>query len=727
MLIVPRLRMGSDSSPLARAKRIYIVEDEALIAMELADRLSQLGYEVCGQEARGEKALEEIPRVRPDLILMDINLAGQRTGIETAAGLRELVDVPVVFLTAFSDSALIERAVAAGAYGYLVKPFEERELHATLQAALYKHQAEQLLRRENERLEEAVQQRTAELQQREAQLRDLFDGTNDLIQSIAPDGRFLYVNRAWRETLGYSAEEVEALNLFQIVHDDCREHCTSFFERLMAGEDVGLLQATLRAKDGRSVLVEGHATVRVEDGKPVATREIFRDVTRRKAAEQALRRSEMRYRTVFVSSADAVMTVSPPSWKFTGANPATLRMFGIASEAEFGTVVPWQISPDYQPDGRPSAELAREMIETTLRDGSHFFEWTHRRMNGEEFPATVLLTRMELDGRPQLQATVRDITAQKKVEAALAKQTVELKEALKEAQESKALVLRNDRLASLGRLSAGLIHEINNPLNYAKQGVLVLRQTPDDLPEECREEFVDTLNDVEDGVARVIQIVSDLRDFTRVTDDTTRIVELKSVVDRSLRFLSHEFKEGDVNIEVDVPEALEVRGDPNHLIQVLVNLVQNALDSVRSKQYEAEVSPWVSVTATSTDDQALLFVRDNGVGIAPDIVDNIFEPFFTTKEVGEGMGIGLAICHRILAEHGGGIEVQSEPGEFCEFVLKFPVEKPNSAGPQEEVVGEPVLTGSLGGKPQLEHQAIVLDGPSQDSRATGAIPRETQS
>lgn len=123
--------------------RIYIVEDEALIAMEISDRLTHLGYDVCGKATRGEQALEEIPQLAPDIVLMDIRLAGKLTGIDTAAKLRQRLDLPVVYLTAFSDTQLIEAAISTEPFGYLLKPFEERELHATLQAALYKHRMEQ--------------------------------------------------------------------------------------------------------------------------------------------------------------------------------------------------------------------------------------------------------------------------------------------------------------------------------------------------------------------------------------------------------------------------------------------------------------------------------------------------------------------------------------------------------------------------------------------------------
>ncbi len=118
------------------------MEDEALIAMEISDRLMQLGYDICGRAARGEQALEEIPQTHPDIVLMDIQLAGELTGTETTTRLRHLLDVPVIFLTAFSDASLLKEALDTEPFGYLVKPFEERELHATLQAALYKHRVE---------------------------------------------------------------------------------------------------------------------------------------------------------------------------------------------------------------------------------------------------------------------------------------------------------------------------------------------------------------------------------------------------------------------------------------------------------------------------------------------------------------------------------------------------------------------------------------------------------
>ncbi|MCK7499161.1 MAG: diguanylate cyclase [Comamonadaceae bacterium] len=126
--------------------RVFLVEDEAVIAMDLCERLTALGYEVCGSAAQGETAVQGIAELRPALVLMDVNLAGSMDGVEVAQQLRERYDVPVVFLTAYSDPELIARVSQTSSYGYLVKPFEERELHATLQVALARHATERELR-----------------------------------------------------------------------------------------------------------------------------------------------------------------------------------------------------------------------------------------------------------------------------------------------------------------------------------------------------------------------------------------------------------------------------------------------------------------------------------------------------------------------------------------------------------------------------------------------------
>ena len=166
----------------------------------------------------------------------------------------------------------------------------------------------------------------------------------------------------------------------------------------------------------------------VEDGSPrdesmerflLAVSNTLSGVILRHEMEYAVRQSEERYRTLFRSSRDAIMTLEPPSWHFTSGNPACLAMFGAKDEVEFSSCCPWDLSPEHQPGGRLSRELALEAIETGMREGGHSFEWRHKRIGGEEFPATVLFARLEIGGHTLLQATVRDVSQQKRMEETL--------------------------------------------------------------------------------------------------------------------------------------------------------------------------------------------------------------------------------------------------------------------------------------------------------------------
>ncbi|MFH0984073.1 MAG: GAF domain-containing protein, partial [Candidatus Omnitrophota bacterium] len=163
-------------------------------------------------------------------------------------------------------------------------------------------------------------------------------------------------------------------------------------------------------------LSAGHRRDKREEEFLKAITGVMAGIIGQKRAEEALKTSEEKHRTLFESSRDAIMTLSPPSWRFTAGNPATVEMFEVCDEAAFTALGLWELSPEFQPDGRLSSEKAAEIIQTAMARGSHSFEWTHRRRGGGLFPTTVLLTRMDIGGQALLQATVRDITDQKRAQ-----------------------------------------------------------------------------------------------------------------------------------------------------------------------------------------------------------------------------------------------------------------------------------------------------------------------
>jgi len=185
----------------------------------------------------------------------------------------------MLLVTGRGDEGTAARALEAGFSGYVVKRAGREhlaELPGRIAAALAAR----------------AEQRT--LRETAARLSDLFDGTSEIIQSVDPQGRIQYVNRRWRETFGYGDEEIAGINLFNLIHPEEQAHCGMLFQRLMSGEDIGEIETRLVARDGRSVVLRGRATVRFEQGRPIATRTVLRDVTAQRRAEEIERRRSER-------------------------------------------------------------------------------------------------------------------------------------------------------------------------------------------------------------------------------------------------------------------------------------------------------------------------------------------------------------------------------------------------------------------------------------------------
>lgn len=246
----------------------------------------------------------------------------------------------------------------------------------------------------------------------------------------------------------------------------------------------------------------------------------------------------------------------------------------------------------------------------------------------------------------------------------------ELGAALAELKESETMLVQAEKLSSLGQMSAGIIHEINNPLNYAKTNLYSLRTFSKLLPPEEKDDFVEITSDVEEGLERVVQIVKDLRSFAVKDKTQFSDVNLAEVVAASSRLLGNRLSH--VHFSAEVPDHIHINGNSNQLCQVFVNFLQNSLDALKEVERENEEGK-ISVELSQDSDWISLHFRDNGCGISAENQAQIFDPFYSSKDIGQGMGLGLSICYRILDQHGVKIEIESEVGEGTHFTLNFPI------------------------------------------------------
>ncbi|TWI68948.1 two-component system sensor histidine kinase PhcS [Pseudoduganella lurida] len=248
----------------------------------------------------------------------------------------------------------------------------------------------------------------------------------------------------------------------------------------------------------------------------------------------------------------------------------------------------------------------------------------------------------------------------------LARKNGELERTNSSLAEIKGQMLQQEKMAALGTLSAGLLHEVNNPVNFCMMAIDVALEEP---AAKASPMLLECLDDAKQGMQRVQYIVSDLKTFAyrnEAMQDTAFLFE--RALNAAVRLVGHETK--GIPIRRDLQGETLVRGDEAAIIGVLINLLGNAALALRKG---GRAGPEIEVGAHQQDGRLRIWVHDNGPGIAPEHLSRVFEPFFTTREVGQGLGLGLAICYSVIQRHGGQLTAESVPGEWTRFTFDLPV------------------------------------------------------
>lgn len=261
----------------------------------------------------------------------------------------------------------------------------------------------------------------------------------------------------------------------------------------------------------------------------------------------------------------------------------------------------------------------------------------------------------------ELQTRIRNLLKSADFEQQLTGTNRELKQTLHELKETQAQLIQSEKTNALEYLSAGILHEINNPLNYTLTALQLARGLPAANHDDMLQEIFEDMNE---GMCRIKDIVSDLQTFAHPSPvNKQSSFKFSQALKTALNFTSQDVSAAVIRNQTDLD--LQVIGSKNHIVQVLINLITNALKAVRAVETQRKGD--ILITTSVKGGRLLVTVRDNGTGIDQAILDKIFDPFFTTRDVGEGMGLGLSVSQTIIKAHSGQLRATSAHGEWTEF------------------------------------------------------------
>jgi len=491
------------------------------------------------------------------------------------------------------------------------------------------------------------------LRQSEERYRTLVEESFDGIW-IQKEFKIAFANRRLYEMLGYEEGELEGLDHWLVYHPDYQALTRGRADARMRGESVpSTYEVKFLRKDGSSFWGEIHAkaiTLRGEPGVQVWAR----DITERKQAEEALRESEERYRTLFEGSKDAVY-ITGQEGKFIGVNPAFLELFGYSKE-ELNLLSAQDTYINPLDRYRFRQEIEQKGF---VRD----YEVKLRKKDGAEMDCLIIATlRRDNDGTVLgYQGIIRDITARKQSEQEMAA----LQEQFRQSQ----------KMEAVGRLAGGIAHDFNNLLTiikgYSQLSLLDLKEN---------DPLWGNIQEIQKATQRATDLTRQLLAFSRRQILDLKVLDLNTLLkdlDKMLRRIIGE----DIELVTLLAEDLgRVRIDPGQFEQMILNLAVNARDAmpsggkltIETSNVELDEEYARTHIGVRAGPYVQLSVSDTGIGMPQEVKEKAFEPFFTTKEKGKGTGLGLSTVYGIVKQSEGNIWVYSEPAHGTTFKIYLP-------------------------------------------------------
>jgi PAS domain S-box-containing protein len=617
--------------------RILIVEDEGIEALDMQYRLKCLGYPTSVVVATGEEAVSAAGEKCPDLVLMDIMLQGEIDGVTAAEQIRALCDIPVIYVTAYADEATLQRVKITEPHGYIVKPFHDRELHIAIDMALYKHKMEKKLK-ENEKW-----------------LATTLKSIGDAVIATDSHGMITFMNPVAEGLTGWKLAEAankKFSEIFRIINRDKRNPVDNPVERVLAeGVTVGMANHTLLvSRKGNEIPIDDSAApIRADDGSMMGVILVFRDITAREQAENAVLRAKEYWERTFDATPDLIAIIDT-TFHIVQANKAMTERLGLTEQSCLGQICYKAVhGTDSPPDFCPHLQTLTDRLE-------HTAEVSEERLCGDFLVSTSPL--YEPDGKMIGSVHVaRDITSRKQAERSQSEHAAQLEKINKE----------------LESFSYSVSHDLRAPLRaidgYAR---IIMRRQADRFDEDTRERF----NVIRKNVEMMGKLIDDLLALSRLGRQSLS----KTILDMS-KVIDDVWKEQQVinpgrNMTLTIKQMTPGNGDRSLIKQVYANLLANAVKFTKNCDMAC-----IEAGGSISENEHVYYIRDNGAGFDMAYYDKLFGVFqrlHSSMEF-EGTGVGLATVQRIIHRHGGRVWAEGKVGEGATFYFSLP-ENSNTIG-----------------------------------------------
>lgn len=625
--------------------RVMVVEDESIVALEIEDRLERLGYTVCAVTPSGEKAIEIARETEPDLILMDIYLAGKIDGIEAAEAIEREKDIPIIFLTAYSDPSTVERAKRIGPFAYLVKPFDENQLRTSIEIALYKHKMNQ------------------ELKEKERWLVSVLSSIGDGVIATDGSGRIAFMNPVACQLTGWSREEAIGEPIENVFRINIKERqiahgiaCTE----MHAGWLQRRSHSILESREGKMIHVDWRITpIMQRDGRAAGKVLVFRDISETVRAEDEIKQARDHARRL-LDITPVIIFATDSSDRISLVNRCCREILGYRDQELLGcNWIEKLVVEEKRND-------ARQFITSSSWSSGliRCYECQVTTKQGEIRQVIFHITPIS-DGKPGGYLFAgEDLT--------------EFRRAESERRELESKLHHAQKMEAVGTLASGVAHEFNNLVTAIRGNAeLALMRVDPASPVHYDLEQIRKAADNASVLTRQLLAFSRRGRKQEKVDLNKSVSNMISMLERLL---------GRIKIECCLEENLPpIAGTAGEIEQIVMNLVLNARDAMPNGGRVTIRTEWERALSQEFSDEdqpeksmamkefVNLVVEDTGVGMDESVRCRVFEPFFTTKEPGKGTGLGLSVVYGIVRRYGGEIDIESQPGKGTRVAVKFPV------------------------------------------------------